>query len=482
MRRGGLLTRLSAVLRKSFPERQIYIRSTGNVQFFTFGPSLQAWLAGLVMILMAWVGFATVCVIFKDRSIAALDDRYEQARAAYAGRLSDLQESYDDLGAALAQSARRFHLAVGRLADKQKLVGELLAQDSRVEGIASAPDVASAGVEGQPYGDNFTPAYTLAASRPLADQDDDLGPHPKPYLAINWAGVHALAGTLASRVRLAASHLVSNGGLRRQTSRVQNPALIVLERQGERVRLLDASETLLLRQAEGVFDQHTERLHGIIRRTGIDPNQFMEKVASADAVGGPEISLDQVQILGIADPGFTHAYLLAQAVLDRLATLSSAMRHIPLDMPVSAARFDRTSGFGPRRDPFTGRFAFHPGLDFGGPWGASVVATAPGIVVFAGDDGSYGTAVEIDHGMGFHTRYAHLSALAVRKGMTVKKDAMIGRVGSTGRSTGPHVHYEIWYDNRVRNPALFLSNGGHGFSGSSGSSAESVSATARDND
>ena len=122
---------------------------------------------------------------------------------------------------------------------------------------------------------------------------------------------------------------------------------------------------------------------------------------------------------------------------------------------------DKSSGFGARVDPFTGRYAFHPGIDFAGPWGTAVHATAAGTVIFAGNRGGYGNMVEIDHGMGLHTRYGHLSAISVRVGMKVEKDASIGRVGSTGRSTGPHVHYEVWYDDVVRNPRNFIEAGHH---------------------
>ena len=130
-------------------------------------------------------------------------------------------------------------------------------------------------------------------------------------------------------------------------------------------------------------------------------------------------------------------------------------------MPVSGAAFDRTSGFGARIDPFTGRYAFHPGIDFAGPWGAQVTATAPGTVVFAGNKGSYGNMVELDNGFGIHTRYGHLSAITVKTGMKVVKGGGVGRVGSTGRSTGPHVHYEIWFNNVVRNPSIFIEAGRH---------------------
>ncbi len=137
------------------------------------------------------------------------------------------------------------------------------------------------------------------------------------------------------------------------------------------------------------------------------------------------------------------------------------MRHIPLAIPVSGDNFDLSSGFGPRLDPFTGRYAFHPGMDFAGVWGTAVHATAAGTVIFAGTRGSYGNMVEIDHGLGLHTRYGHLSKISVRVGMRVEKGTAIGRMGSTGRSTGPHVHYEVWYDDAVRNPRNFIEAGRH---------------------
>jgi murein DD-endopeptidase MepM/ murein hydrolase activator NlpD len=168
-----------------------------------------------------------------------------------------------------------------------------------------------------------------------------------------------------------------------------------------------------------------------------------------------------VRIEGVSDADFTRAYLGAAATLSQLNTLSAALSHVPLARPVPASNFDRTSGFGVRMDPFTGRYAFHPGIDFAGPWGSAVHATAAGKVVFAGRRGGYGNMVEIDHGFGIHTRYGHLSKIAVRAGMKVAKGAAIGRVGSTGRSTGPHVHYEVWYDNVVKNPNNFIEAGRH---------------------
>ncbi len=176
-------------------------------------------------------------------------------------------------------------------------------------------------------------------------------------------------------------------------------------------------------------------------------------------MGGPDIPLAQVRLEGINEGTFSQNYLEAEALLNQLEGLSSAILHVPLALPVDAKAAHRSSGFGPRLDPFTGRYSFHPGLDFSGPAGTAIYATAPGTVIFAGVDGTYGNMVEIDHGLGFHTRYAHLSGVSVQVGTRLPKGAEVGRLGTTGRSTGPHLHYEIWYDRSPRDPGRFIDAG-----------------------
>jgi murein DD-endopeptidase MepM/ murein hydrolase activator NlpD len=223
---------------------------------------------------------------------------------------------------------------------------------------------------------------------------------------------------------------------------------------------LGSAETQMMGQTEIALNGDVGLLRSVVKRTGINPDQFLHRAQASDGVGGPEIPLDQVHMDG-ADPKFANAYLRAGAVLDELNNLSSEMAHIPLTTPVTGAAFDRSSGFGARVDPFTGHYAFHPGVDFAGPWGAAVTATAPGKVIFAGNRGGYGNMVEIDHGFGIHTRYGHLSKITVAMGALVGKGSLVGRLGSTGRSTGPHVHYEVWYDDKVRNPNSFIEAGRH---------------------
>jgi murein DD-endopeptidase MepM/ murein hydrolase activator NlpD len=138
---------------------------------------------------------------------------------------------------------------------------------------------------------------------------------------------------------------------------------------------------------------------------------------------------------------------------DVVATLNA----IPLMTPTELGSM--SSAFGARLDPFNEELAFHTGIDFSGPKGSDVRVTAPGIVVFAGPRGDYGNTVEVDHGYGVRTRYGHLSKILAQIGSPVDRGTIVGRLGSTGRSTGPHVHYEVWYDDAVRDPGRFIKAG-----------------------
>jgi murein DD-endopeptidase MepM/ murein hydrolase activator NlpD len=115
-----------------------------------------------------------------------------------------------------------------------------------------------------------------------------------------------------------------------------------------------------------------------------------------------------------------------------------------------------SAGFGNRDDPFTGLKDFHPGLDISAPRGTKVMAPADGTVIFAGVKGGYGNAVTVDHGRGIVTHYGHLDAFNVRVGQAVRRGSVLGFVGSTGRSTAPHLHYEVWLNGANQNPLLYI--------------------------
>lgn len=147
-----------------------------------------------------------------------------------------------------------------------------------------------------------------------------------------------------------------------------------------------------------------------------------------------------------------------EAQLQALDSLMSGQRAQPqnflANMPLRSGYI--TSPYGYRTDPFTGQVKFHAGIDFAGPAGTHVFAVAPGMVTWAGEKPGYGTMVEINHGDGVLTRYAHASSVAVRTGDLVEKDQLVAYMGSTGRSTGTHLHYEVLRSNKAVDPATYI--------------------------
>ena len=472
----SLIERAWVWVHETFPERQIYIRSNGRVQFFTFGPSLQATLAGLSLIFLGWVAFATVNVVFKDRIITAKDHRFQEMQAAYENRLADLQISYDELNGALVGAEDRFKATADDLQSKQSTITNFLNRKAQIE-AAAVPSQTSAGAALQnPAGaaslDDGPASDSLDVPAPAGTglgADTDTGstlsimPGPAQPQPRTAKPAHAaLFEGAFDKLRQMASALFSRAPKKPGTlalAYAQHPGLHTLTEQTSRLAMLGNSESLLMAKARDALSGDVLALREVVRRTGLNPDRFQNSMSAG--MGGPEIPLDRVQVNGIHDPAFNASYLKASAVLGQLSDLSFEVRHIPLSLPVEGTGTGRTSGFGARLDPFTGRYAFHPGVDFAGPWGAPVHATASGLVTFAGNRGGYGNMVEIDNGLGIHTRYGHLSSITVRAGMQVERGAAIGRMGSTGRSTGPHVHYEIWYEDQVRNPTNFIEAGHH---------------------
>ena len=173
-------------------------------------------------------------------------------------------------------------------------------------------------------------------------------------------------------------------------------------------------------------------------------------------VGGPFVPLSA--------GGFEQNAALLQDATAQQAHLTALIAAVPLRKPLVGS-LDVTSGFGARLDPFLGRPAMHTGIDLRDSLGEAVRATATGTVSIAGADGGYGNLVEIDHGNGLRTRYAHLGSIDVIMGQKVVPGAIVGLVGATGRATGPHLHYEVRIDGEPVDPTRFLKAGADLFPG-----------------
>ncbi len=200
-------------------------------------------------------------------------------------------------------------------------------------------------------------------------------------------------------------------------------------------------------------DWRANRAAAALKKLGLDPRTM---VASADrsAMGGPFEKL-ATSADGTIDPRFERLGLS----IARMSVLETGLAGVPQVEPASLEFI--SSGFGYRRDPFTGSGAMHKGLDFRGPTGSPIYAAAAGKITFVGRKSGYGNTVEISHGNGLMTRYAHMSRFKAQLGQKVAPGQTIGAIGSTGRSTGPHLHFEVRINNRAVNPRTFLETAPH---------------------
>jgi murein DD-endopeptidase MepM/ murein hydrolase activator NlpD len=198
--------------------------------------------------------------------------------------------------------------------------------------------------------------------------------------------------------------------------------------------------------------ERAQNIQRILKNTGFKvPDSLAAIDADADtAIGGPYVAPETADV-------FENSLSDLDLALDQLERVKTFARKLPFSNPAPGKQI--TSLFGNRVDPFFGKLAMHAGIDFREKQGTDVIATGAGIVIHAGPAGGYGYMVEIDHGNGISTRYGHLSRILVKTGDKVEEGAVLALSGSTGRSTGPHLHYEVRRNGQAIDPLHFLNAG-----------------------
>lgn len=233
----------------------------------------------------------------------------------------------------------------------------------------------------------------------------------------------------------------------------------------ERMKELQDTHEQMMADIRETTGGRIKDIEGIIAQVGMDKEKLVQQAEAAqkreeqrkekygrieNGRGGP-YQPPKISLLKEKD---TNLYF----DLKRLMTLNDIVESMPLAKPLTS-EYRLTSGYGTRVDPFRGRLAYHSGMDLAGPYGSKILASTDGRVTFTGWKGAYGNMVDVEHGFGFSSRYGHLSKILVKKGQFVKKGQVIAIQGSTGRSTGHHLHYEVRYNNKALNPKNFLKAG-----------------------
>jgi murein DD-endopeptidase MepM/ murein hydrolase activator NlpD len=382
-----------------------------------FGPIAFWTVVGTLVIMAGWSIVSATYFAFHDEVVTQLIVRQADLQVAYEDRLAEMRAQVD-------------RITTRQLLDHEQVAQTLdrvLRRQSVLEQRAST--LSSLGETG------VTGSTKPGARQPPASEATTTTTKPAPTR------------------ETAAPKLPGD----RQTRRGRQAAAPAAspEVDGKLARLMRSLDQVEQRQAasliqmEESYESKARRIRSLLAEVGVGPGKGAEA-----GTGGPYVPLK----LPASTDTFerqVHRIQIARAQLDRL---NKTLVAVPLRRPVSG-EIDMSSGFGTRIDPFVGRPALHTGIDFRGDIGEAVRATGTGTVIGAGWSGGYGRMVEIDHGNGLTTRYGHLSDIVVQAGQTVKIGHVVGRMGSTGRSTGPHLHYETRVDGEAVDPQRFLRAG-----------------------
>ncbi len=449
---GALVAKHRSWIGRVFPERQLLLQSEGRVRYLTLSSRLQMSVAGIAL---CGVGVAAQMAfgdIRMDRLWALLRPGVEQAAstspapppeaaAAARGELEEtrvrmaiIELARDHALAERDELQRRMSTAEEALASKSNQLAELNKQldskghDQRLtEAQQASLQSRVRALESELQG---TQAHATQYKSAL-----DTAEHKLQQLA------HEHDQMAAERDKLRARIAELEAKLSKAEAAARNEKLGAAE--GDRAPSgANPTPSLDPEPPRGTLAQ----LESVIAATGVDVEKLLSRLAAAPALeGGPFVAFEGTK--DAAAPDDVH----------RLQMMQKLVKTLPLGTPLREYQVE--SIFGKRRDPFNRRWAFHNGLDLSAPYRTPVLSTGPGVIKFAGVKHGFGKVVEVDHGNGISTLYGHLHRIVVSRGQKVSKQQQIGELGSTGRSTGPHVHYEIRVDGVARDPAIFIEAG-----------------------
>jgi murein DD-endopeptidase MepM/ murein hydrolase activator NlpD len=393
-----------------------------------FGPVAFWIVVGTVTCLGVWSAATATYFAFRDDVLTRLIARQAEMQYAYEDRIAELRAKVDRTTSRQLLDQEQFDQKLDQIMRRQT------ALESRATALGTIPDVTGS-------------IRPTAPARSGAAAPDSGTPKPNPISdTVIFVAPPDREARLESRAPILAgpppSQFAKHQGV--------DSALVRLQTSLDQV---ENRQLAALNSYEEGMESRVRRMRGVITDLGLDMAQ-LDAATPRAPMGGPFVP---VKLSGDASAFDRQLYRIniTRSQMDRL---TRTLALVPYRKPV-IGEVEFTSGFGVRSDPFLGRPAMHTGLDFRAQTGDPVRATANGKVISSGWSGGYGRMVEIDHGNGLSTRYGHLSQIDVKVGDIIKIGQVIGEVGSTGRSTGPHLHYETRIDGEAVDPQKFLRAG-----------------------
>jgi murein DD-endopeptidase MepM/ murein hydrolase activator NlpD len=388
-----------------------YVLSHGGRQF-RIGP-LAFWLVLVALVIMAlWSVSTATYFAFREDVLTRLIARQTEMQFGYEDRIAELRAQVDRLSSRQMLDQEQYEQTLDQISRRQS------ALESRTNALTGLGDLTSS-VRQQPAA-----GPTRLKPAPMSD----------------------ISNPVLARQRGASIMPRSDGRARGDVSTIIARLQASLDRVEQR-------QTAALERIEEKYLAKAERIRGVLADLGIDVNNSAS-APRGRGMGGPFVPARMPQQAG----SFEQRLFRIDVARVQMFRFARTLHNIPVRKPIDG-EMDLMSGFGVRQDPFTGSPAMHTGIDIHGEPGDAVRASADGIVTAAGWSGGYGRSVDIDHGNGLTTRYAHLSSVDVHVGQSVKSGQVLGKVGSSGRSTGPHLHYETRVKGEAVDPQKFLRAG-----------------------
>jgi murein DD-endopeptidase MepM/ murein hydrolase activator NlpD len=381
---------------------------------------------GTLVIMAVWTIATATYFAFREDVLTRLIGRQAEMQFAYEDRVADLRAQIDRITGRQLLDQEQFEQKLDQLIRRQT------ALESRASTMTSIADPAVTGSIKPPRGPSIPIPMGAAKPSPISDKVI-FSPPPDREARLESRAAPGAAAALSGN---------KSGGLESTLARVQAS----LDR-------VETTQVSALNSLEESYDAKARRMKGVLADLGLDRNKT-RSIMMGSGTGGPFVAVKPRNDAGNFERQL-YRINVARAQVDQL---NRTLVTVPVRKPLMG-EIDTSSGFGMRMDPFLNAPAMHTGLDFRGNMGEAIRATAAGKVTQAGWNGGYGKLVEVDHGNGFATRYGHLSEINVSVGQSIRIGQTIGKLGSTGRSTGPHLHYETRIEGDAVDPQKFLRAG-----------------------
>ncbi|MBU2982553.1 peptidoglycan DD-metalloendopeptidase family protein [Lentibacter algarum] len=438
--RTKIAIRLDAFLERFFPERRVFLRSDKDTRFVRLRPGMQLFAFMGAAAVVAWTIIATAVLLMDSIGAGNFREQAKRDQQTYQARLNFISQQRDIRAEEALAAQERFNKALEQISVMQS---QLLTSETRRREMETGIEIVQ---------------KTLRTAMNERDTARDEAIQLTAAMKQGGTGssfTSSSGSTGNAALDLITAALAETAAERDKVIADAQDSLLQAAELEQRIAFMNEQNDEIFRHLEEAMTVSVKPLDKMFRAAGMSPDSILRKVRSGySGQGGPLTPLS-FSTRGEEPSLSTQRANRILGELDRLNIYRIAASRAPFANPVKAGyRF--TSPFGYRRDPKTGGRRLHKGVDFAGPVGTPLYATADGVVTHAGWSSGYGRLVKIQHEFGIETRYAHQNRIRVKVGQRVSRGDRIGDMGASGRVTGPHVHYEVRVGGKAVNPMVYI--------------------------